>query len=66
MGKARDRVPTIVDDDSGSTWLALSGEAVDGPRKGEKLTPVWAMVAYWYAWQNFFTGSEIWNEEETK
>ena len=66
VGKARDGVPTIVDDDSGSTWLALSGEAVDGPRKGEKLTPIWAMVAYWYAWQNFFTGSEIWNEEETK
>ena len=64
VGEPRDGAQTIVDDDSHSTWNALSGEAVDGPRKGERLTPIGGMVAYWYAWQNFFTGSEIWNENE--
>ena len=62
VGQPRYGVPTIIDEASGSTWLALSGEAVDGPRKGETLTPIGAMIAYWYAWQSFFPGSEIWSE----
>ena len=50
------------DEQTGTTWLVLSGEAIAGPLKGEHLEPARALVAYWYAWQTFNHDSEIWGE----
>lgn len=40
-------------DQEGSVWNIL-GEAVSGPRKGQKLTPTASYNAYWFAWGAFF------------
>ncbi len=59
--KEDDRL-TMKDEQTGSTWLVLSGKAVAGPLEGEHLEPARALVAYWYAWQTFNRDSEIWGE----
>ncbi len=50
----------IVDDETGSTWT-VDGRAVEGPREGERLTPVEdAYVAFWFAWAAFQPETTIW------
>ena len=52
----------MTDEQTGSTWLVLSGEAIAGPLEGARLEPARALVAFWYAWQTFNRDSEIWGE----
>lgn len=59
--KEDDRL-TMKDEQTGTTWLVLSGKAIAGPLEGEYLEPARAIVAYWYAWQTFNRDSEIWGE----
>jgi hypothetical protein len=50
----------IVDDETGSVW-SIDGQAVDGPRSGDQLTPVnEAYVAFWFAWASFQSETTIW------
>ncbi len=45
-------------DNEGNVWNIL-GEAVSGPRTGEKLTPTNSYNAYWFAWGTFFPNVPI-------
>ena len=49
----------FIDDQTGSTWN-LSGEAIDGTLKGERLERPDSFVAYWFAWSAFNRSSELW------
>jgi len=50
----------IVDEATGSTWT-VTGVAVEGPRAGERLTPVdEAYVAFWFAWAAFQPETTLW------
>jgi hypothetical protein len=50
----------IVDNETGSVW-SVDGRAVEGPRTGERLTPVnEAYVSFWFAWSFFQPGTTIW------
>jgi hypothetical protein len=50
----------IVDDETGSVWT-VEGRAVDGPREGERLTPIReAYVAFWFAWAAFQSDTAVW------
>jgi hypothetical protein len=50
----------IVDDETGSVW-SVEGRAIEGPRAGERLTPVSeAYVAFWFAWASFQPETTIW------
>ncbi|MFQ6115637.1 MAG: DUF3179 domain-containing (seleno)protein [bacterium] len=40
-------------DNEGNVWNVL-GEAISGPRTGQKLTPTLSYNAYWFAWVHFF------------
>ncbi|MBS1252345.1 MAG: hypothetical protein MAG451_01384 [Anaerolineales bacterium] len=44
--------PSIVDDETGSTWNVL-GEATSGPLAGEALTPIVHGNHFWFAWAAF-------------
>lgn len=46
-------LPVILTDDDGNQWDVF-GYAVEGPRKGERLTPAVAFTSYWFAWGEFF------------
>ncbi|PKD43090.1 DUF3179 domain-containing protein [Rhodohalobacter barkolensis] len=50
--------PIVMKDQENNTWN-IFGEAVSGDRKGEKLTPTNGYNAYWFAWADFFPGTEI-------
>jgi len=51
----------VVDEQSGSSWR-FDGVAIDGPRAGQRLTPVAdAYVAYWFAWAAFHPATRLWN-----
>lgn len=49
----QDKLPVILTDDEGNQWDVF-GYAVDGPRKGERLTPAIGYTSYWFAWGEFF------------
>jgi hypothetical protein len=42
----------LVDDATGTMWNVL-GEAVRGPRKGERLEPVTHLDTFWFAWSSY-------------
>lgn len=47
------------DDQTGSTWDLL-GRAIDGPLKGERLTPVESVQTFWFAWSVFVPDAPVW------
>ena len=42
----------LVDDATGTMWNVL-GEAVRGPRKGERFEPVTHLDTFWFAWSSY-------------
>jgi hypothetical protein len=46
----------------GSTWSATTGEALDGPWKGQSLQRLSAMISFETAWRAYHTGSRWWGE----
>lgn len=48
----------VMEDESGTRW-DLFGQAQEGPRVGEQLTPLFSYTAYWYAWAAFFPTTEV-------
>ncbi len=51
-------LPVIMKDNEGTSW-DIFGFAVDGSRKGTRLTPTDSFISYWFAWGAFFPGAEI-------
>ncbi len=50
----------ILTDDDGNLWN-IFGEAVSGPRQGEKLTPTKSFMGFWFAFGGFFPDAEIYD-----
>ncbi len=48
----------VMKDNEGNEW-SLFGEAVAGPRKGTRLSPVQSFIGYWFSWGAFYPGLEI-------
>lgn len=51
-------LPVVMQDSEGNKW-DIFGVAVEGPKKGERLTPARSYTGYWFAWADFFPGLEI-------
>ena len=51
----------IQDIETGSIWDGLSGEAVKGQLKGERLSPIVGTQAFWFGWRGFHPRTVIWN-----
>ena len=49
----------IRDQETGSTW-GLTGRAIAGPLRGERLIRLDSVEAFWFAWSALFPGTEIW------
>ena len=45
--------PALMQDQEGNSWNYF-GEAISGPREGEKLDAILSYNAYWFAWADFF------------
>ncbi|MDH3612467.1 MAG: DUF3179 domain-containing protein [Gammaproteobacteria bacterium] len=53
-----DQLPNIMDDTEGNVWDVF-GNAVSGPRTGERLAMTNSYTAMWFAWVAFYPGAEI-------
>ncbi len=54
---------TIKDHQTGSVWN-WQGHAIDGPLKGERLTPVSAKITYWFAIAAAEEDMQLWHNEK--
>ncbi len=52
------QLPNIMSDTEGNVWDVF-GNAVSGPRAGEKLAMTSSYTAMWFAWAAFFPSAEI-------
>lgn len=50
---------TFVDSETGTTWLALTGEAIAGPLAGETLQRAPSHLSFWFAWKDWNPETEI-------
>ncbi|MEL6590471.1 MAG: DUF3179 domain-containing (seleno)protein [Bacteroidota bacterium] len=57
-------LPAILEDNEGNTWN-MFGEAILGPRTGEKLLPLRGYIGYWFSFGSFFPGLEIYDDSRT-
>ena len=49
----------LVDVETGSTWLALTGQAIDGPMKGTQLQRALSHLSFWFAWKDWNPATEV-------
>ena len=54
----QNNLPVVMQDNEGNTWDVF-GNAISGPRTGEKLIFIPSYIAYWFAWGTFYPGVEI-------
>ena len=45
--------------ETGSTWQALTGRAIDGPLAGEALTRLTSHYSFWFAWSDFYPDTQL-------
>ncbi len=50
--------PVILTDNEGNRWN-IFGEAVEGPRTGQRLTPTESFIGYWFSWGAFYPNAQI-------
>jgi len=53
--------PAILTDQEGNIW-DIFGEAISGPRRGEKLSPTESYIGYWFALSTFYPVEEIFGQ----
>ena len=49
----------LVDNETGSRWLAFTGRAIDGEFKGETLNRVLSHLSFWFAWTDWNPDTEL-------
>lgn len=47
------------DEETGSVWSKSTGEAVSGPLEGELLQRISSFASFWFAWNDFYPGTEV-------
>lgn len=56
----QDALPAVLEDSEGNRW-DIFGEAISGPRTGQRLTPTTSFIGYWFSWGTFYPNTEIFN-----
>jgi Protein of unknown function (DUF3179) len=51
------------DEQTGSLWSGVIGEAMEGALKGKRLKQVPATYAFWFAWKDYYPNTTIYGEE---
>jgi len=49
----------LVDAETGSGWLALTGKATDGPLEGRVLNRALSHLSFWFAWKDWNPDTEV-------
>ena len=59
VGEGKGPEATLIDDETGTTWRALTGEAVSGPLQGTTLDRAVSHLSFWFAWKDWNPETEI-------
>lgn len=51
---------TLTDEQSGSEWDLLTGEAMAGPFAGKTLPQIHSILSFEHAWKSFYPEAEYW------
>jgi hypothetical protein len=51
----------VIDDQTHSTWDTITGRAVSGPLKGQRLMPVAGVIAFREKWERLHPRTEVWD-----
>ena len=51
----------LVDDQTGSKWIALTGSAVEGPLAGKTLDRALSHLSFWFAWKDWNPETEVYS-----
>jgi hypothetical protein len=54
---------TMKDNETGSTWNALTGTATEGPLADETLERVKSTAAFWFGWKDFHADTSVYEPE---
>jgi len=57
-------LPAVMQDDEGNVW-DIFGEAIAGPREGEKLSGPDQFNGFWFAWGAFFPNVQIYGQPDS-
>ena len=49
----------LTDEETGSTWLALTGVAIDGPLEGSAVARAQSHLSFWFAWKDWNPETEV-------
>ncbi|UCG25966.1 MAG: DUF3179 domain-containing protein, partial [Chloroflexota bacterium] len=52
----------LIDDQTGSQWSALTGTAISGEYRGERLSPLVSTPAFAFGWYSYFPQSETYGD----
>lgn len=55
---------TLIDNETNSSWEALSGRAVSGPLTGEQLDRIKSTTIFWFGWTDFHPETKLYGIEE--
>ena len=51
--------PLMVDDETGSLWQMLTGEAIEGELKGTFLEQIPSNYSFWFAWKDWHPSTQL-------
>ena len=51
--------PVMVDEETGTQWLLLTGEAIQGELKGTSLEQIPSNYSFWFAWKDWNPSTEV-------
>lgn len=54
----------ISDNETGSTWNAFTGLAIDGPLTGEKLNRIKSTSSFWFGWKDFHPETKVYGLDD--
>ena len=49
----------LVDGETGTRWLALTGTAVEGELRGKSLSRLPSHLSFWFAWKDWHPDTEV-------
>ncbi len=61
--RSESNLALLEDEETGSQWRAFSGEAISGPLEGSTLRQNATTYAFWFAWSDFYTQTEVYSPE---
>lgn len=52
----------LTDNETGSTWDAFTGEALEGPLAGKQLQRLKSTMVFWFGWKDFYPDTRVYGE----